>query len=64
VHTGGVGLEALLFAPRVYGILETYHYRVRFWVISDRRQIDVTRADQGGGDPDRRLYTLGLRFIF
>ena len=71
-HTWGVGLEALLFAPRVYGILETfgqrgetptYHYGMRFWVMPNRFQIDATRADQGG-DPQRRFYTLGLRFIF
>jgi hypothetical protein len=72
-HTWGVGLEALLVAPRVYGILETfgqrgeaptYHYGIRFWVIPNRWQIDATRGDQGGGEPDRRFYTLGLRFIF
>ena len=71
-HTWGVGLEALL-TRHVYGIAETfgqrgeaptYHYGIRFWVIPDRFQIDATRGDQGGGDPDRRFYTLGLRFIF
>jgi len=71
--TWGVGLEALLAPPRVYGILETfgqrgeaptYHYGIRFWVIPNRWQIDATRGDQGGGDPDRRFYTIGLRFIF
>lgn len=70
--TWGVGLEALLFAPRVYGILETfgqrgesptYHYGIRFWVIPGQFQIDATRGDQGG-DPERRFYTLGLRVIF
>jgi hypothetical protein len=72
-HTWGVGLEALLAAPRVYGILETFgqrgesptlHYGIRFWVIPGRFQVDATRGDQRGGDPDRRFYTLGLRFIF
>jgi hypothetical protein len=72
-HTWGVGLEALLAAPRVYGIIETFgqrgeaptvHYGIRFWVVPNRFQIDATRGDQGGGDPDRRFYTLGLRFIF
>ena len=71
--TWGIGLEALLRAPRVYGIVETFgqrgesptvHYGIRFWVIPNRFQIDATRADQGGADPDRRFYTLGLRFIF
>jgi hypothetical protein len=70
--TWGLGLEALLAPPRVYGILEafgqrgeapTYHYGIRFWVIPSRFQIDATRGDQGG-DPMRRFYTLGLRFIF
>ena len=72
-HTWGVGLEALLAPPRVYGILETFgqrgesptlHYGIRFWVIPNRFQVDATRGDQGGADPDRRFYTLGLRFIF
>jgi hypothetical protein len=72
-HSWGVGLEALLAPPRMYGILETfgqrgeaptYHYGIRFWVIPNRFQVDATRGDQGGGDPDRRFYTLGLRFIF
>ena len=72
-HTWGAGLEALLLPPRLYGILEafgqrgeapTYHYGIRFWAIPGRWQLDATRADQGGGDPDRRFYTLGLRFIF
>ena len=71
--TWGLGLEALLAPPRVYGILETFgqrgeaptwHYGIRFWVIPNRFQVDATRGDQGGGDPDRRFYTLGLRFIF
>ena len=71
-HTWGAGLEALLAPPRVYGILETFgqrgetptlHYGIRFWVLPNRFQIDATRGDQGG-DPERRFYTLGLRFIF
>ena len=54
------------------GILETFgqrgetptlHYGIRFWVLPNRFQIDATRGDQGG-DPERRFYTLGLRFIF
>jgi hypothetical protein len=70
--TWGVGLEALLFAPRIYGIAETYgqrgetptwHYGIRYWITPGRLQFDATRADQGG-DPERRFYTLGLRFIF
>ena len=70
--TWGIGLEALLFAPRVYGIVETYgergesptwHYGIRCWIITGRLQADATRGNQGG-DPERRFHTLGLRFIF
>lgn len=70
--TWGVGLEALLAAPRVYAILEsfgqhretpTYHYGIRFWVIPNRFQIDTTRGDQTGVAA-RSFYTVGLRFIF
>jgi hypothetical protein len=70
--TWGLGLEALLFAPRVYGILETYgqhretptwHYGIRFWVIPDRFQIDATRGDQTGTS-NRQFYSVGLRFLF
>jgi hypothetical protein len=70
--TWGLGLEALLLAPRVYGIFEafgqhretpTYHYGIRFWVIPNRFQVDTTRGDQTGAG-ERRFYTVGLRFIF
>jgi len=70
--TWGLGLEALLAAPRVYGIFETfgqhretptYHYGLRFWVIPNRFQIDSTLGNQTGAG-DRRFYTVGLRFLF
>jgi hypothetical protein len=70
--TWGLGLEALLLAPRVYGIVETfgqhretptYHYGIRYWVIPDRLQIDTTRGDQTGAG-NRRFYTVGLRILF
>ena len=70
--TWGLGLEALLAAPRVYGIFETfgqhretptYHYGVRFWVIPNRFQVDTTRGDQTGAG-NRRFYTVGLRLLF
>jgi len=70
--TWGYGVEALLWAPRVYGIFEsfgqhretpTYHYGVRFWVIPNRFQVDTTRGDQTGAG-NRRFYTVGLRFLF
>ena len=68
----GLGLEQLLYAPRVYGILETYgarsekptvHGGIRFWVIPNRFQIDSTIGRQES-DPQRHFYTIGLRFLF
>jgi len=68
----GLGFEALIVAPRVYGILETYgqhretptwHYGLRLWVIPDRFQIDATRGEQSGSG-NRQFYTVGLRFLF
>jgi len=70
--TWGYGAEALLWAPRVYGIFEsfgqhretpTYHYGARFWVVPERFQIDMTRGDQTGAG-NRRFYTVGLRLLF
>jgi len=70
--TWGLALEALVFAPRVYGVIESYgergetptwHYGVRYWVVPNRLQLDVTRGDQRG-DRERRFYTLGARFLF
>jgi hypothetical protein len=68
----GIGLEQLLYPPRVYGILETYggrsekptlHGGLRFWVIPNRFQIDSTYGTQQS-DPVHRFFTIGLRFIF
>ena len=70
--TWGLGLEALLAPPRVYGILETFgqrsqtptlHYGLRFWVLPNRFQIDATRGEQSA-DPARRFYSIGLRLLF
>jgi hypothetical protein len=70
--TWGVGLEALLFAPRVYGIVETFgqrsqtptlHYGLRFWVIPNRFQIDATHGEQSG-DPAKRFFSVGVRLLF
>ena len=70
--TWGLGLEALLVAPQLYGIAETFgqrgdkatrHLGLRYWVIPGRFQIDATRGDQDAS-PARRFYSLGLRFIF
>jgi hypothetical protein len=70
--TWGVGLEALLWAPRVYAVAEafgqrgempTFHYGIRFWVIPSRLQIDATRGDQSG-NPATRFYSVGLRILF
>lgn len=70
--TWGLGLEALLAAPRVFGIVETFgqrgetptlHYGVRFWVVPNRFQVDATRGHQSA-DPTRRFYSVGLRLLF
>ena len=70
--TWGLGLEALLAPPRIYAILETFgqrgdkatlHYGIRYWVIPNRFQIDATRGEQDPS-PQRRFYSIGLRFIF
>ena len=55
--TWGIGLEALLRAPRLYGILETYglrdekptlHGGLRFWIRPQRVQLDSTVGAQSG----------------
>jgi len=69
--TWGIGLEAPI-TQRVYAIAETFgqrgqtptlHYGVRFWVIPNRFQIDATHGEQSA-DPEKRFYSVGLRFIF
>jgi hypothetical protein len=73
--TWGLGLEALLFAPRLYGILETYgergekatlHFGVRFWIVPNRFQIDATHGEQKASDtaPERRFNSIGLRILW
>jgi len=70
--TWGIALEALLAAPRVYGIAEifgqrsqtpTLHYGLRYWVIPNRFQIDATRGEQSA-DPEKRFFSVGLRLQF
>jgi hypothetical protein len=77
--TWGVGLEALLYAPRVYGILESYsqsgdkptlHYGLRFWIVPNRFQIDATHGEQQGSQnpsdpqPQRSFNSVGLRILW
>jgi hypothetical protein len=71
--TWGVGLEALLIAPRLYGILETFgqradkptrHAGLRFWIVPNRVQVDSTVGDDHGTDPRHRFYSIGLRLLF
>ena len=73
--TWGLGLEALLFAPRVYGVLETYgqkgekptlHYGLRFWILPNRFQVDATHGEQDASDtsPARRFNSIGLRLLW
>jgi hypothetical protein len=70
--TWGLGVEALVLAPRVYGILETYgqreekptrHIGLRYWVVPNRVQVDSTLGEQKS-EPARRFHTIGLRLLF
>ena len=70
--TWGLGLEALLVAPRLYGILETFgqyadkpthHAGLRFWIVPDKFQVDTTVGNQNG-EPPQRFYSVGLRLLF
>jgi hypothetical protein len=70
--TWGLGLEAQLAPPRVYGIVEifgqrsqppTLHYGLRFWIVPNRFQIDATRGEQSA-DPEKRFFSVGLRLLF
>lgn len=70
--TWGVGLEALLAAPRWYGIVESFgqrgdkptmHFGLRFWVIPNRFQVDATHGHQSA-DPEKRFNSVGLRLLF
>jgi hypothetical protein len=71
----GLGLEALLLAPRVYGILETYgqkgdkatlHYGLRFWLVPNRFQVDATHGERRESDtsPAQRFNSVGLRILW
>src|SRR5262245_50254901 len=73
--TWGVGLEALLFAPKLYGILEVYgikreeptlHYGLRFWIKPNRFQIDATHGERRENDfaPAQRFNSVGLRILW
>jgi len=70
--TWGLGLEALLVAPRLYGILETFgqyadkptrHAGLRFWIVPNKFQVDSTVGNQNG-EPPQRFYSVGLRLLF
>ena len=70
--TWGLGLEALLVAPRLYGILESFgqsydkptlHLGLRYWIVPNKVQVDSTVGDQNG-DPPQRFYSVGLRLLF
>jgi hypothetical protein len=70
--TWGLGLEALLVAPWLYGILETFgqygdkpthHAGLRFWIVPNKVQVDSTIGNQNG-EPPQRFYTVGLRLLF
>jgi len=70
--TWGIGLEALLVAPRLYAILESFgqsydkptlHGGLRYWIVPNKVQVDSTVGSQNG-DPPQRFYTVGLRLLF
>jgi len=70
--TWGIGLEALLVAPRLYGILESFgqtydkptlHGGLRYWIVPNKFQADSTAGNQNG-DPPQRFYSVGLRLLF
>jgi hypothetical protein len=70
--TWGIGLEALLVGPKLYGILETYgqhadkptrHGGLRYWIVPNQVQVDSTLGEQKS-EPVRRFYTIGLRLLF
>jgi hypothetical protein len=73
--TWGVGLEQTLYAPRLYGILESYgqrgdkatiHYGLRVWLVPNRFQIDATHGDQSAGPdaPARHFNSVGVRILW
>ena len=70
--TWGTGAEILLVAPRLIGIVEaygqsgekpTFHTGLRIWAIPNRWQVDTTVGKQTSG-PERRFYTIGMRFLW
>lgn len=71
--TWGLGAEVLLYAPRIYGILETYgqrldkptrHGGLRIWIVPNRVQVDATVGEQHAAPVDRRFATIGLRVLW
>lgn len=70
--TWGAGAEVLLWAPRLYGILESYgqraekptlHTGLRIWLIPNRLQVDTTVGVQHSS-PERRFGSVGLRVLW
>lgn len=70
--TWGTGAEVMLLEPRWIGIVEAYgqsgekptlHTGLRIWAIPNRWQIDTTVGRQPSA-PERRFYTVGMRFLF
>jgi hypothetical protein len=69
--TWGLGLE-LAFSARLTAVAETYgqrgemptlHYGIRYAIIPERLQLDVTRGDHSA-EPATRFYTVGIRLMF
>ena len=71
--TWGVAAEALLVAPRLYGVAEIYGERgekptlqggLRYWLVQDRLQLDATLGVQRSAPPERRFHAIGLRVFW
>lgn len=70
--TWGAGSEVLLFASRLYGIVEAYgqrgekptaHTGLRIWIVPNRIQVDTTVGVQRSA-PEHRFGTVGLRILW
>jgi hypothetical protein len=59
--TGRWTAAAEAFGQR--GDTPTLHLGLRFWVIPNHFQIDATQGHQSAS-PEKRFYSVGLRFIF
>ncbi len=71
VVTWGVGSETTL-SERVYLIAEVfgqgrerpfYQLGMRFWIVKDRMQVDMTYGNRGSGRSEDRWISIGMRLL-